>query len=93
EHKVTPKIKMELASNEAIKQAIAGGLGISVLSRHTIALEGASGQIAVLDVEHFPIPCNWYVIHLAGKQLSVVAQTFLEYLQTEGKQIAEDTTW
>ena len=93
EHKVTPKIKMELASNEAIKQAIAGGLGISVLSRHTIALEGASGQIAVLDVEHFPIPCNWYVIHLAGKQLSVVAQAFLEYLQTEGKQIAEDTTW
>lgn len=91
EHKITPKVKMELSSNEAIKQAIAGGLGISILSRHTIALEGASGQIAVLDVENFPIPCNWYVIHLAGKQLSVVAQAFLEYLQTEGKQIAEET--
>jgi DNA-binding transcriptional LysR family regulator len=92
EHQITPKVKMELSSNEAIKQAIAGGLGISILSRHTIALEGASGQIAVLDVEHFPILCNWYVIHLAGKQLSVVAQAFLEYLQTEGKQIAEDTS-
>ncbi len=92
-HKIIPKVKMELASNEAIKQAIAGGLGISILSRHTIALEGASGQIAILDVEHFPIPCHWYVIHLAGKQLSVVAQAFLEYLQTEGKQIAENTAW
>ncbi|PZU97308.1 MAG: LysR family transcriptional regulator [Pseudanabaena sp.] len=93
EHKITPTIKIELASNEAIKQAIAGGLGISVLSKHTISLEGASGQIAVLDVQHFPIPCYWYVIHLAGKQLSVVAQAFLEYLQTEGKELAEATTW
>lgn len=92
-HRITPKVKMELASNEAIKQAIAGGLGISILSRHTIALEGASGQIAILDVEHFPILCHWYVVHPMGKQLSVVAQTFLEYLQTEGKQIAEDTSW
>ncbi|MDX2255574.1 MAG: LysR substrate-binding domain-containing protein [Pseudanabaenaceae cyanobacterium bins.39] len=92
-HKITPNIKMELASNEAIKQAIAGGLGISVLSQHTISLEGASGQLAVLDVDNFPIPCHWYVIHLAGKQLSVVAQTFLEYLQTEGKKIAEETSW
>ncbi len=91
-HKIMPKFKMELSSNEAIKQAIAGGLGVSILSRHTIALEGASGQIAILDVQHFPIPCHWYVIHLAGKQLSVVAQAFLEYLQTEGKQIAEDTS-
>jgi DNA-binding transcriptional LysR family regulator len=92
-HKISPKVKMELASNEAIKQAIAGGLGVSILSRHTIALEGASGQIAILDVEHFPIPCHWYVIHLANKQLSIVAQAFLEYLQTEGKKIAEDTSW
>ncbi|OIP75701.1 MAG: LysR family transcriptional regulator [Oscillatoriales cyanobacterium CG2_30_44_21] len=93
EHKISPTIKIELSSNEAIKQAIAGGLGISVLSKHTISLEGASGQIAVLDVQHFPIPCHWYVIHLAGKQLSVVAQAFLEYLQTEGKELAESTTW
>jgi DNA-binding transcriptional LysR family regulator len=93
EHKITPNIKIELSSNEAIKQAIAGGLGISVLSRHTISLEGASRQIAILDVENFPILCHWYVIHLASKQLSIVAQAFLEYLQTEGKQIAENTTW
>ncbi len=93
QHKISVKVKMELASNEAIKQAIAGGLGISILSRHTIALEGESGQLAVLDVEHFPIPCTWYVIHLSGKQLSVVSQAFLAYLQTEGREIALQSLW
>ncbi|MDX1978006.1 MAG: LysR substrate-binding domain-containing protein [Pseudanabaenaceae cyanobacterium bins.68] len=85
------QIKMELASNEAIKQAVAGGLGISILSRHTINLEGALGQLAILDVEHFPILNHWYITTLAGKQLSIVAQTFLEYLQHEGKALALET--
>jgi LysR family transcriptional regulator, low CO2-responsive transcriptional regulator len=88
ERKISLKIKLELASNEAIKQAVAGGLGISVLSRHTLALEGAMGKLTILDVQEFPIKSHWYVIHLAGRQLSVVARTFLEYLQTEGKEIA-----
>ncbi len=88
EHKISLKIKLELASNEAIKQAVAGGLGISVLSRHTLALEGAMGKLTILDVQEFPIKSHWYVIHLAGRQLSVVARTFLEYLQTDGKEIA-----
>jgi LysR family transcriptional regulator, low CO2-responsive transcriptional regulator len=88
ERKISLKIKLELASNEAIKQAVAGGLGISVLSRHTLALEGAMGKLTILDVQEFPIKSHWYVIHLAGRQLSVVARTFLEYLQTDGKEIA-----
>ncbi len=88
DRKISLKIKLELASNEAIKQAVAGGLGISVLSRHTLALEGAMGKLTILDVEEFPIKSHWYVIHLAGRQLSVVARTFLEYLQTDGKEIA-----
>lgn len=81
EHKLQLKMRMELGSNEAIKQAIAGELGISVLSRHTMALD-SSGQLAVLDVEHFPIRRQWYVVHLAGKQPSIVAQAFLDYLRT-----------
>lgn len=84
-------IKMEFDSNEAIKQAIAGGMGISVLSLHTLALEGASGQLAILDVVGFPIQNQWYVCHIAGKQISVIAQTFLQFLQTEGRKIAQQT--
>jgi DNA-binding transcriptional LysR family regulator len=83
EHDVNVKVRLELGSNEAIKQAIAGGLGISVLSLHTIISEGTRGEFAILDVEHFPIDRHWYVAHLAGKQLSVVSQAFLNYLLEE----------
>ena len=75
------KIRMELGSNEAIKQAIIGGLGISVLSRHTLALDAPTGQLTVLDVQNFPIDRHWYYAYPSGKQLSIVAQAFLEYLQ------------
>ncbi|MDA8093327.1 MAG: LysR substrate-binding domain-containing protein [Betaproteobacteria bacterium] len=74
-------VRMELGSNEAIKQAIVGGLGISVLSRHTLALDAATGQLAELDVVGFPIKRQWFYAYPAGKQLSVIARTFVEYLQ------------
>ena len=77
---ITVKVKLELGSNEAIKQAIAGGLGISILSEHCLISEGALGELTVLDVDHFPIERRWYVSHLAGKKLSVIAETFLNYL-------------
>jgi DNA-binding transcriptional LysR family regulator len=85
------KVQLDLGSNEAIKQAIAGGLGISVLSRHTLALEGICNQLTILDVEEFPIERYWYAVYPNGKQLSVVARTFLDYLLTEGKDFAQKT--
>ncbi len=91
-HGIPLRVRLDLGSNEAIKQAIAGGMGISVLSKHTLALEGLSNQLAVLDVEHFPIPRTWYVIYPSGKQLSTIAQEFLDYLLNEGKQIAIETS-
>jgi len=83
------KMRMELGSNEAIKQAIVGGLGLSVLSRHTLALDAATGQLATLDVEHFPIQRQWYAVHPSGKQLTVVAQTFLDYLRSAARNLNE----
>lgn len=80
-HSLKLKMRMELGSNEAIKQAIIGGLGISILSHHTMALDAPTGQLVVLDVEGLPINRHWYYAYPSGKQLSVVAQTFLEYLQ------------
>ena len=64
--------RLELGSNEAIKQAILAGLGISALSRHALTLN-APDQFAVLDVEGFPILRHWYTVYPAGRQLSVVA--------------------
>ena len=82
-------MRLELGSNEAIKQAIAGGLGISVLSQHTIVSEGTRGEFAILDVNHFPIERHWYAAHLSGKHLSVVAETFLNYLLNESDEVAK----
>lgn len=87
------KVKLDLGSNEAIKQAVAGGLGVSVLSIHTLALEGTDSPLTILDVEGFPIERYWYIVHPAGKQLSVIAQAFFDYLITEGKAVAAQTSF
>ncbi|MER3492098.1 MAG: LysR family transcriptional regulator [Mastigocladus sp. ERB_26_2] len=89
QHGVSVKVKLELGSNEAIKHAIAGGLGISVLSRHTLLPD--SGDLTILDVEHFPIKRDWYMVYPSGKQLSIVARTYFEYLLDAAKQIVERT--
>ncbi|GBF82439.1 LysR family transcriptional regulator [Aphanothece sacrum] len=83
EHNVSVAVRLELGSNEAIKQAIAGGLGISILSQHTLISEGRDSELTVLDIQHFPIERRWYVASLGGKQLSVIAQAFLGYLLEE----------
>ena len=89
ENRISVEVIMELSSNEAIKQAIAGGLGISVLSQHCLALENQKGLISILNVEGFPIQRHWYAIYPAGKQLSVAAQTFLDFTIEEGKHIID----
>jgi DNA-binding transcriptional LysR family regulator len=78
EHQVSVRTRLELGSNEAIKQAIAGGLGISALSKHTLISD--AGELTILDIQEFPIPRYWYVSYLAGKQLSIIAEAFREYL-------------
>jgi LysR family transcriptional regulator, low CO2-responsive transcriptional regulator len=88
QHGLSVKVRLELGSNEAIKQAIIGGLGISVLSRHTLGLEANTNKLAILDVEGFPIRRHWYAVYPAGKQLSVVAHTFFQYLLEEAKRIS-----
>ncbi|MBF0265164.1 MAG: LysR family transcriptional regulator [Gammaproteobacteria bacterium] len=79
QHGIKPKVRMELGSNEAIKHAIVGGLGISVLSLHTLTLEGPQGPVAILDVEGFPIMRKWHVVYPKGKELSLVAKAFLDF--------------
>lgn len=80
QHGLVPRVRMELGSNEAIKQAIAGGLGISVLSSHTLALEGEQGPLQTLNIAGFPLLRQWYVAYPVGKNLSAVAEAFLAHL-------------
>jgi len=71
---------MEMTSNEAIKQAVEAGLGLAVVSSHTLELELETNRIAVLDVQDFPIMRHWYVVHPRSKRLSPVAQVFRKFV-------------
>ncbi len=86
---ITPNVRMTIESNEAIKHAVMAGLGVTVLSSHTLAFGGNSG-VMVLPVEDLPIQTTWYLACLKQKQLSVVAQTFLEYVQSKGQSSMQD---
>jgi len=84
-----PRVRMELGSNEAIKHAVVGGLGLAVLSLHTLALEGPDGPVAILDVEQFPIHRRWNIVFPRGKELSLVARTFLDFAISSEPRIRE----
>jgi DNA-binding transcriptional LysR family regulator len=84
----TPHIRMELGSNEAVKEALLSGLGVSVLSRHAIGLAPDAPRLSVLDVEGFPLEAHLHFVYPVGKQLSGVARAFMEFSRTEAKRIA-----
>ena len=78
---------MEMNSNEAIKQAVQAGLGIGVLSLHTLEVELMLKRLVVLDVEGFPIMRHWYIVHRKGKRFSAIAQAFKEFVLNEARSL------
>lgn len=80
-----PDVRMELGSNEAIKQAAVAGLGLGVVSRHALAQQPADEGLAVLDVEGFPVQSSWWTLYRKGKKLSPVASAFLQHLEDPGR--------
>ena len=82
-HEFTPRARMELGSNEAIKHAVCAGLGVSVLSRHALDADLAHDGLVVLDVVGFPLSDAWFLVYPRGKRLSVVARTFHDYVLAE----------
>jgi len=74
---------MVFDDSEAIKQGVISGLGVAYLSLHSLRLERAAGELAVLDVTGFPLRRRWYAVHKKGKRLTSTAQTYLDFLQQE----------
>ncbi|CAG1019706.1 HTH-type transcriptional activator CmpR [Burkholderiaceae bacterium] len=93
EHRIAPRVTMELASNETIKQAVMAGMGLALLSLHTIGLEVRSGLLHVLSVEGTPVMRTWNVVHLLAKLLSPAAEAFRYFILEEGEAylVAHDT--
>ena len=77
---LTLKKHMVFDDSEAIKQGVISGLGVAYLSHHALRLELEAGEIAVLDVQGFPLRRSWYALHRKGKHLHNAAQRFLDHL-------------
>jgi DNA-binding transcriptional LysR family regulator len=71
---------MEMSSNESIKQAVQAGLGLGILSLHTLALELETRRLEVLPVEGFPVVRQWHIAHRTGKRLPAVAEKFRRFV-------------
>lgn len=79
-HQFFPKVRLELGSNEAIKQAVAGGLGLAIISKHALTQDLEREGLAILPVENFPLISNWWILYPKGKRLSPIASVFLQHL-------------
>ncbi|NWG32286.1 MAG: LysR family transcriptional regulator [Rhodocyclaceae bacterium] len=80
---IAPQHRMELISNETVKQAVMAGLGLAFISAHTVGLECEVGRLVVLPVTGTPIMRRWFIVHRAEKVLLPVAETFREFLLAE----------
>jgi DNA-binding transcriptional LysR family regulator len=75
--------KMELTSNEAVKQAVVAGLGSSIMPLIGLKNEISNGDLQIVPVKKFPIKNNWHLIWLKNKKFSSAAKAYLEYLKEE----------
>jgi DNA-binding transcriptional LysR family regulator len=87
---ISVRRKMELTSNEAVKQAIIAGLGCSVMPLIGIKNELKDGDLKIIPVEDLPIVTNWNLIYLKNKRFSPVAESFLSFLNKEKDNIIKE---
>jgi DNA-binding transcriptional LysR family regulator len=85
ESRVEPRIGMEMASNETIKQAVMAGLGIAFLSGHTVAAELADRRLVLLDIAGLPVVRQWFIVKLTRRRLLPAAQALRQFLIDEGE--------
>ena len=91
---VVSKKKIELTSNEAVKQALVAGLGCSIMPLIGLKNELKNGDLEIIQMKGLPIVTHWNLIWLSAKKLSPVAQAFSEFIQNERENIiAEDFGW
>lgn len=83
--------KMELTSNEALKQAVIAGLGYSIMPLIGIKNELSNGDLNIVPIEDLPIITHWNLIWLKTKKLSPVATAYLEFIKNEKQRIIQET--
>jgi DNA-binding transcriptional LysR family regulator len=88
EHDKTLNTNMEMNSNDAIKQSVEAGLGLGVVSIHTLEHELAEKRLAVIDAQGFPIRRLWYLVQPRNKRLSPLAERFRDYILSEAQHLS-----
>jgi DNA-binding transcriptional LysR family regulator len=89
-HALKPVVRMSLASDEAIKNAVRAGAGIAVLPLVAVQLELAGRQLRVLRVQHFPLIRPWHLAVRKGKKLSLAAESLRTFLRKEAPKISRE---
>lgn len=84
---VVPRLEMEIASNETIKQAVAAGFGVGFLSAHAVQQELALGRLALVAVKGFPFMRQWYVVQRRDRRLPAITQAFQRFVVKEGARL------
>ena len=84
-HGLSPRIRLELSTDEAIKEAILAGLGVAIMSRFTLGLDPEPSRLICLNVDGFPLENHWYFAYPVGKQLSATARAFMDFSRVEVK--------
>ena len=88
-HAIRPRIRLSLGSNEAIKEAVAGGLGCAIISQHALTANLEAKAISILNIEEFPILSQWFTVTVRGKKLGPIASVFRTHLRESSKAISE----
>ena len=78
EHGLGPIIRATLGSNEAIKHAVAAGLGVAVVSQHALSGDPVNDGVAVLPMAGFPIRRQWQLVWRKDRRLSLAARRFID---------------
>ena len=84
---IIPNMKIQLTSNEAVKQSVIAGLGISIMPLIGLKNELEKGDIKIIPVKNLPIISTWRLIWLKGKKLSPVAKAYLEFVNLQNEDI------
>ncbi|MCY4052147.1 MAG: LysR family transcriptional regulator [Gammaproteobacteria bacterium] len=89
ENGVRPTLGIQVSGNEIIKQSVQAGLGLAVVSIHTVRLELDLNLLTSLDIEGFPVIRQWFIVYRKGKQLTKTANVFIDFVLTETNQVGK----
>jgi LysR family transcriptional regulator for metE and metH len=89
---IVPRIGMQIGSNETIKQAVIAGLGVAVISAHTVAAEINDRRLVAFDVAELPVMRTWFVVKRGDKRLLPAPQALWEFIKTSGSHFLPDTS-